>query len=86
MARGWESKSIQAQIDAAHARQGVHRLPLTPEQIAMEKKRDSLLLHRTRVIRDIAECRDPRYRKTLEDGLAYLEGQLAEVGWQRPKN
>lgn len=61
-------------------------MPLTPEQIEVERKRDGLLLHRTRVIHDIAGCQDPRYRKTLEEGLAFLEGQLAEVGWQRPKS
>jgi hypothetical protein len=60
-------------------------MPLTPEEIEVEKKRDGLLLHRTRVIHDIAGCRDPRYKKTLEQGLAFLESQLAEVGWQRPK-
>ncbi len=50
-----------------------------------ERKRDSLLLHRTRVLHDIEGCQNPRYRKTLEDGLAYLEGQLVELGWQRSK-
>ena len=60
-------------------------MPLTPEEMAVEKKRDSLLLHRTRVIHDLAGCQDARYRKTLEQGLAFLEGQLAEFGWQRPK-
>jgi len=60
-------------------------MPLTPEQMEVEKKRDSLLLHRTRVIHDIAACQDPRYRKTLEQGLAFLESQLAGFGWQRPK-
>ena len=85
MARGWESKSIEGQIDAAQARQGVYRVQLTPEQMEIERKRDSLLLHRTRVIHDIAGCHDPRYRKTLEQGLAYLETQLAEFGWHRPQ-
>jgi hypothetical protein len=81
MARGWESKSVEAQIDSANARQGAPRLHLTPEQIHLEKKRDSLLLHRTRVLRDIENCRDERYRKTLADGLTYLEAQLTELGW-----
>jgi hypothetical protein len=58
---------------------------LTAEQIEVERKRDSLLLHRTRVLHDLEGCRNLRYRKTLEDGLAFLEGQLVELGWQRAK-
>ena len=48
----------------------------------MEKKRDSLLLHRTRVLHDIQNCSDERYRKTLAQGLSYLESQLTELGWR----
>ena len=56
-------------------------LGLTPEQIELEKKRDSLLLSRTRVLHDLENCRDERYRKTLAEGLSYLEEQLAALGW-----
>ena len=76
---------MEAQIEAARARQGNPRIRLTDEQIEVERKRDSLLLHRTRVLHDLASCQSLRYRKTLEDGLAYLEGQLVELGWQRSK-
>jgi hypothetical protein len=82
MARGWESKSVEAQIESARAREGHQRPRLTPEQAATEKKRDSLLLQRTRVLHDLEKCRDERYRKTLTDGLAYLESQLKALGWQ----
>lgn len=81
MARGWESKSIQAQIESANARRGQRRARLTPEQIELERKRDSLLLTRTRVLHDLENCRDERYRKTLAEGLSYLEAQLAALGW-----
>ena len=57
-------------------------MKLSTEQMELERKRDSLLLHRTRVMNDLESCENARYRKTLEDGLAYLEGQLAELGWQ----
>ena len=82
MARGWESKSVEAQIESAREREGHHRVRLTPEQAAQEKKRDSLLLQRTRILHELEKCRDERYRKTLADGLAYLEGQLTELGWK----
>jgi hypothetical protein len=82
VARGWESKSVEEQIESARERVRNRRQPLTPEQAVMEKKRDSLLLQRTRVLRDLESCRDERYRKTLTYGLAYLESQLSALGWQ----
>jgi hypothetical protein len=77
VARGWESKSVEEQIASANARHGKAHVKLTPEQVAVERKRDSLMLQRTRVMRDLEKCQDPRYRKTLESGLAYLDSQLA---------
>lgn len=81
MARGWESKSVQEQIAAARAREGEIKPRLTPEQLAVVKKCDALLLHRTRVLHDLENCRDERYRKTLSSGLEYLEAELSTLGW-----
>jgi hypothetical protein len=81
VARGWESKSVQEQIAAARARDGEVKPRLTPEQLAIAKKCDALLLHRTRVLHDLENCHDERYRKTLADGLAYLESALTDLGW-----
>ena len=72
MARGWESKSVEAQIESANQRRGAGKQRLTPEQLEAQRKRESLLLHRTRVLSDLEKCRDERYRKTLSDGLAFL--------------
>lgn len=79
MARGWESKSVEEQIQSARERSGERRSQPTPQQIEIERKRDSLLLQRTRVLRQLENCTDPRYRQTLESGLAFLEGQLATL-------
>jgi hypothetical protein len=79
MARGWESKSVQEQMESAAERRARRASQLSPEELAHQQKRDSLLLHRTRVLRDLENCTDPRYRRTLTEGLAYLEVQLAEL-------
>jgi hypothetical protein len=81
VARGWESKSVEAQIQSASDREGHSRIRLTPEQIEIERKRDSLLLQRTRILQQIAQCRDLRYKATLETGLAFLETELTNLGW-----
>ena len=83
MARGWESKSVEAQILSARDREGRPRVQLTPDQVEIERKRDSLLLQRTRMLHQIGQCRDVRYKSTLETGLAYLETELANLGWTK---
>jgi hypothetical protein len=82
VARGWESKSVEAQIESANLRRGEGKPRLTPEQLEAQRKRDSLLLHRTRVLSDLEKCSDARYRKTLSAGLAFLEQQLGTLGWR----
>ena len=82
MARGWESKSVEAQIESANQRRGDDKPRLTPEQLEAQRKRESLLLHRTRVLSDLEKCSDERYRKTLNDGLAFLEQQLQDLDWR----
>jgi hypothetical protein len=88
MARGWESKSVEAQIESAETIRGrsqaeaAHKAAQTVERDNASRKLDSLLLHRTRVLSDLTKCRDERYRKTLSDGLNYLELQLTALGWR----
>jgi hypothetical protein len=84
VARGWESKSVEEQIRSARERQGGRPPQLDAQQIEIERQRDSLLLQRTRVLHQLEACTDPRYRKTLESGLEFLETQLIKLGWQRP--
>jgi hypothetical protein len=83
VARGWESKSVESQMESAE-RLPKHPAgnPLNKLQLETERKRDSLLLHRTRVLRDLENCHEDRYRKTLNQGLTYLEDQLAALGWK----
>lgn len=80
MARGWESKSVEQQIDTARQRQGEHRVRLTPEQLEAERKRDSIRLQCTRMKNQLENCAEGRYRQTLEEGLQFLEKQLADLG------
>lgn len=80
MARGWESKAVEAQIESAE-KPHKPKLELTAAQLEAARKLDGLLLHRTRVLRDLESCREARYKKQLTDGLTYLESQLAALGW-----
>jgi hypothetical protein len=70
---------VESQIESAGERENRGRR-LSAEEIAAETRRDSLLLQRTRVLGDLERCSDSRYRQTLEEGLKYLESQLAALG------
>ncbi len=80
MARGWESKAVEAQIETRESggRDSVEER-LSPQQAEMLRKREGLLLSRARVLRDLEVARNPRYRKTLQEALAYLDRELAQI-------
>jgi hypothetical protein len=80
MARGWESKDVESQVDAAAERAALAKLPkLTPEEAARKGERESLQLSRTRVLHDIQTSQNPRYRATLEAALKHLDDKIAAL-------
>ena len=81
MARGWESKSVEAQIDAAevHDRSAsIERNP-TPETLELIRKKETILLSRTRVVRELGNAQNPRYKAVLSKALADLDAQLSTL-------
>lgn len=76
MARGWESKSVEAQQDAANAPQ-TKAPALTPDEAAKKAARATLMLARTRVLSDLQKARVPAYRAMLEQAIADLDQRLA---------
>lgn len=83
MARGWESKSVESQVEARDDVRKARMPNRTPQQIEIERKSDSLLLQRVRVMREIENSSNARHRKTLEEGLKYLEDSLSALGWKK---
>lgn len=80
MARGWESKSIEAQIDMAEQqRRSSAILQQTPDPGKLEllRKKETILLSRTRVARELDHAQNPRYRAQLSKALADLDAQLS---------
>ncbi len=81
MARGWESKAVEAQMEeAAAARPAGRRPPPDPEQAARRRLRQGLELSRRRVLQQLASASHPRHRRLLEEALAALDAQLARLG------
>jgi len=89
MARGWESKAVEDQIEAqrgaAKAKPEGKRRELSPEEATRMRERESLQLSKTRVLLDLQAATNPKYREMLMSGLAHLEKRLAEMDGSGPK-
>lgn len=77
MARGWESKSVESQIEDADRSDRTE--PLTPEQRETRRKRESLELSRRRVLRDLEAARSEVRRTALGHALAFLDEEIRKL-------
>jgi hypothetical protein len=78
MARGWESKSVEAQQAEASEKSATLRPAMSPEEAAHWRKKESLRLTRQAVLQQLAASTNPRHRKLLQDALADLEEKLKQ--------
>ena len=79
MARGWESKSVEDQIDAAKADRDAQIKPrLTPQQREQSELKQSLRLSRAQTLRRLKAATNDRYRAQLQSALDHLDAQLAQ--------
>jgi len=53
------------------------RIP--PEELELLRKRESLNLSRTRVLRELETSQNPRYRNLMEKALADLNAELRRL-------
>ena len=79
MARGWESKSIESQIESAENRRSKSGPPKTVEDRLRDQQRSSIELSRTRVLHDLEVAKHPRHRAMLEAALKHLDAQIAAL-------
>jgi len=78
MARGWESKSVEAQQDEAARGQAI-RPPLSPAERLVEEKRRTLILTRSRALADLGRATAPQHRRMLQEAIVALDEQLAQL-------
>lgn len=77
MARGWESKAVEQQQADMPDRGQRPRAHVSPEQRDRDRKRQGLLLSRTRLAHQLETSQNPRHRQMLVDAIAELDRQLA---------
>ncbi len=78
MARGWESKSVEAQQDAAQALRKPGPV-VTREEASRQAQRATLMLARTRALADLQQACAPAHRAMLEEAITDLDRQLAAL-------
>ncbi len=79
MARGWESKSVEAQLEEAESTKSVERRALTAGEAENIRKRELLLMASALTKQSLSEANNPRYRQILEKQLSDLEAQLTQL-------
>jgi hypothetical protein len=80
MARGWESKSIEDQIEEAQrsqdASEGVVR---SSEERERERKVESLKLERSRLTEQLNRARSETYQQMIRQSLKAIEEEIAAL-------
>jgi hypothetical protein len=80
MARGFQSKSVEAQLEEA-AREKTSQGPaMSPEDRLLEQRRRTLELTRTRARQDLSRAIAPAHKRMLEQAIATLDQQLRDIG------
>jgi hypothetical protein len=79
MARGWESKSIEAQQADAADKPRPHVKPLSPQQQALRRQLEGWQLSRRAIVQQLESVTNARRRQMLEDSLAELDRRIREL-------
>ena len=80
MARGWESKDVESQVEAKKiVSDSLAKGQKTPDQIRREQDRRGLQLSRTRIQNELQNATNPNHRKSLEAALAHLDRKIEEL-------
>jgi hypothetical protein len=79
MARGFESKSVEAQQEEAARGKSVPDPPMSEEDRSLQERRRTLELTRTRAQQDLSRATVPAHKRMLEQAIAALDRQLEEL-------
>lgn len=78
MARGWESKSVESQLEEREKRASAPPAEeLTPEERARRARLDSLKLSRARTLEQLESATSPAHRAMLKRTLLAVEQEIS---------
>ncbi len=76
MARGWESKSVEDQLEERERSKREAAVPVSTEAPEHRHRREALELARSRLLEQMKSARSDAHRKMLETSLAAIETEL----------
>lgn len=80
MARGWESKSVEAQMETAKEGQAKdEKRPLNDAEKKARHEQDSLKLSRAYVQHQIESSTNERYTESLRRALSEIDQKIAQL-------
>ncbi len=87
MARGWESKDVENQQDQREERARTQeKIARTAEDLERERMLEDIALRKRRVLKDLRDTSNQRYRLQLEETLRFLEAEASRVsGLESPR-
>jgi hypothetical protein len=82
MARGWESKSVEGQMESAASvapapEEGKNNF--SPEMQEKARKRQGIVLARKRILQQLEASGNERYTAMLKNSLSDLDSELAKL-------
>ncbi len=80
MARGWESKDVEAQVESVETKKSPsnNEAKSTAQHLREQTVKD-LQLSRVHITNDLASATNPNHRKSLEAALAHLDKKIADL-------
>ncbi|HEX6160484.1 MAG TPA: hypothetical protein VF111_09990 [Thermoanaerobaculia bacterium] len=79
MARGWESKSVESQMDDGRDATAGRDSAVSRDDLERRAKRESLEMSRRRVERELEAARSETHRTALEHALRHLDDELGRL-------
>jgi hypothetical protein len=79
MARGWESKSVESQIEDRRETRSSRPAEQTRDELERTRKRESLESSRRGVLRELQSTKSELRRRSLEAALEHLDEELEKI-------
>ncbi|MFN0110440.1 MAG: hypothetical protein ACKVZH_16415 [Blastocatellia bacterium] len=76
MARGWESKSVEDQLEERERAKREAAVPFSTEAPEHRRRREALQLARSRLLQQIKAVRSDAHRQLLEQSLEAIQAEL----------
>jgi hypothetical protein len=80
MARGWESKAVEGQVQERESKEErKNKKQVSLDEVEVRRQRGILMLSRARVEIQLRDAQASRYREQLRRALADIDSQLAKL-------